>query len=85
MFGFILLIIVGAIVGAIAKFIHPGKDPGGFLGTILVGIGGSYLGSFLAKIIPFIGAEFGGTGLGSLIMAVVGAVILLFLYRRFVK
>ena len=68
----LLMIIFGAIVGAIAKLIMPGRDPGGIIITIVLGIAGSLLGGFL----------FGGSdGRVGLIGSVVGALILLFLYR----
>jgi uncharacterized membrane protein YeaQ/YmgE (transglycosylase-associated protein family) len=73
----IWIIIVGAIVGLIAKFLVPGKDPGGFIVTPLIGIGGAivatYLGQFLGLYEPGQNAKFIGS--------VVGAVIILLVYR----
>ena len=74
-------IIVGLIVGAVAKLLMPGKDPGGFIVTILLGIAGALI------------ATYGGQALGwykpgqaaGWIMSIVGAMILLLLYRLFFK
>jgi uncharacterized membrane protein YeaQ/YmgE (transglycosylase-associated protein family) len=72
-------LIIGLIVGAVAKFIMPGKDPGGFIITILLGIAGSFVGSFLGRTLGFYSE---GQAAGFL-MSVVGAVILLAIYRMF--
>ena len=72
-------IIVGAIAGVVAKFIMPGKDPGGWFLTILLGIVGAVVGGFLVGLFGF------GTGTGiifySILVAVIGAAALLALYR----
>jgi len=74
--GILVWIIVGLIAGAIAKFIMPGKDPGGIIVTMLLGIGGSILGGWLATLI--VGGDGGPAGwIGS----IVGALILLAIYR----
>jgi uncharacterized membrane protein YeaQ/YmgE (transglycosylase-associated protein family) len=71
------MIIMGAIVGAIAKLIMPGKDPGGIIVTIILGILGSLVGGFvLGALLP--GREVGPAGF---IGSILGAVLLLFLYR----
>ncbi len=70
-------IIIGFIVGALAKLIMPGKDPGGFIITTLLGIGGSVVATYLGQ---FVGIYQAGEGAGFL-GAVVGAIILLWLYR----
>jgi len=68
----IWMIIVGLIAGAIAKLIMPGRDPGGIIVTILLGIAGSLVGGFL----------FGGRdGQVGLIGSIVGALVLLLIYR----
>jgi len=76
-FHIIGVIIIGAIVGLIAKFLVPGRDPGGFIVTPLIGIGGAvvatYLGQFLHIYEPGQNAGFIG--------AVVGAVVILLVYR----
>ena len=73
----IWVIIIGAVVGLIAKFLVPGRDPGGFIITPLIGIGGAilatYLGQFLHIYEPGENARFIGS--------VVGAVIILLIYR----
>ncbi|MEL6717775.1 MAG: GlsB/YeaQ/YmgE family stress response membrane protein [Bacteroidota bacterium] len=70
-------IILGFAAGALAKFLMPGKDPGGWIITILLGIGGSIVGGFLGG---FIGIQSSNT-LGSLLIATGGALVILFLYR----
>lgn len=78
--GVLAWILFGLIAGAIAKFIMPGKDPGGCIGTTLIGIMGSVIGGFVGSEI----FEFGGvTGfnLRSFGIAILGAIILLLLYR----
>jgi uncharacterized membrane protein YeaQ/YmgE (transglycosylase-associated protein family) len=70
-------IIIGLIAGALAKLIMPGDDPGGFIITILLGIAGALVGGFLAGLIGIGG---GGT-LWTIIIATIGAIILLAIYR----
>ena len=77
-YGFFGWIIIGLIAGALAKWIMPGKDPGGLIVTILIGIAGGLLGGFLAGILPFFST--GGT-IWNLALATAGAVILLWTYR----
>jgi len=73
----IITIIIGLIVGVVAKFLMPGKDPGGFIITTLLGIGGSMLASFIGSFIGFY--RQGDTA--GFIASVIGAMILLGLYR----
>jgi uncharacterized membrane protein YeaQ/YmgE (transglycosylase-associated protein family) len=73
----IAAIIIGLIVGAIAKFIMPGKDPGGIIVTILIGIAGSLVATFLGRTLGWYRP---GESAG-FIMSVLGAVLLLLLYR----
>lgn len=70
-------IIMGAVIGAIAKFLMPGKDPGGWIITILLGIIGSWVGGYIGQVL---GLYHEGEPAG-FIMSVIGALILLFLYR----
>lgn len=77
----IWLFVVGLVVGIVAKLLMPGKDPGGFIVTALLGIAGMFVGDWLAGILHF---QVHG-GLGGFIVGVVGAVILLFLYRLVAK
>jgi uncharacterized membrane protein YeaQ/YmgE (transglycosylase-associated protein family) len=74
-------IILGAVAGVLGKLIMPGKDPGGFVVTILLGIGGALLAGFLGKML---GIYQEGEGAG-FIAATIGAVILLFIYRQVKK
>ncbi len=70
-------IIIGGIAGALAKFIMPGDDPGGFVITIILGIAGALVGGFLASLIGLGGGGF----IWSIIIATIGAIILLAIYR----
>lgn len=72
------MIIVGLVVGALAKFLMPGDDPGGIIVTILIGIAGSVVAGYLGRAIGWYGPEDTGPGI---IASVVGAMILLFVYR----
>ena len=74
------MIIIGLIAGAIAKLIMPGRDPGGIVVTILLGIAGSFVGGFLFNSLLGRGDESATSGL---IGSVIGALILLALYRMF--
>jgi uncharacterized membrane protein YeaQ/YmgE (transglycosylase-associated protein family) len=71
-------VLFGLLVGAIAKFVMPGRDPGGIGVTIALGIAGALIAGFLGQLAGFYGA---GDAAG-LIMSVIGAVLLLFFYRR---
>ena len=73
-------IIIGLIVGALAKLVMPGRDPGGIIVTILIGIAGSFVGTFIGRAI---GLYRQGQGAG-FIMSLLGAILLLWLYRMFV-
>jgi uncharacterized membrane protein YeaQ/YmgE (transglycosylase-associated protein family) len=73
-------IIIGLIVGAIAKLIMPGRDPGGIIITILIGIAGSFVGTLIGRALGFYSA---GQGAG-IIMSILGAVLLLWIYRMVV-
>ena len=81
--GFLSWIVMGLIVGVLAKFIMPGKDPGGVFVTILIGIAGAFVGGFVGSALG-LGAVT-GFNLGSLLLAVGGAVLLLILYRMIKK
>ena len=73
----IFWIIVGGIAGALAKWVMPGDDPGGIIVTILIGIAGALVGGFLAGLIGL----GGGGWIWSIIIATIGAIILLAIYR----
>jgi uncharacterized membrane protein YeaQ/YmgE (transglycosylase-associated protein family) len=70
-------IVFGLIIGALAKLVMPGRDPGGIIVTILLGIVGALLGGFLGRSMGLYGP---GEAAG-FIMSLIGAIILLFLYR----
>jgi uncharacterized membrane protein YeaQ/YmgE (transglycosylase-associated protein family) len=70
-------ILFGLIAGVIAKLIMPGKDPGGFLVTILLGIAGAFMGGFIGQTLGFYGE--GETA--GIFMAILGAILLLAIYR----
>jgi uncharacterized membrane protein YeaQ/YmgE (transglycosylase-associated protein family) len=78
--GILSWIVLGLIVGVLAKWIMPGDDPGGVIITILLGIGGALLGGFVGSNLLGLGTVT-GFNLGSLLIAVVGAIALLWGYR----
>jgi uncharacterized membrane protein YeaQ/YmgE (transglycosylase-associated protein family) len=71
-------VLFGLVVGAIAKLLMPGRDPGGCIVTILLGIAGSLLGGFLGRFLGLYGEEVSGAGF---IMSILGAILLLVIYR----
>jgi uncharacterized membrane protein YeaQ/YmgE (transglycosylase-associated protein family) len=75
--GFIVAIVAGLIVGAVAKLVMPGRDPGGIIVTILLGIAGSVVGTWLGQRLGWYGP---GQAAGWT-MSIVGAVIILAIYR----
>ena len=75
--GILAWILFGLIVGALAKFVMPGRDPGGIIVTMLLGIAGAVLGGFIGRALGFYGE---GEPAGFL-MAFLGAIALLILYR----
>lgn len=77
--GIIGWIFFGLVVGVVGKFLTPGRDPGGFVITILLGIGGALIGGFVGQSLGFYRE---GEPAG-FIMAVIGSVLLLLLYRMF--
>jgi uncharacterized membrane protein YeaQ/YmgE (transglycosylase-associated protein family) len=74
---YVWVAIIGLVVGALAKFIMPGNDPGGIFITMLIGIAGSFIATFLGRAVGWYEA---GQSAG-FIMSIVGAVILLAIYR----
>lgn len=78
--GILSWIIFGLIAGAIAKFIMPGKDPGGIIITILIGIAGGLLGGWIGTALAG-STGVSGFNLMSFVWAVVGSLILLIIYR----
>jgi uncharacterized membrane protein YeaQ/YmgE (transglycosylase-associated protein family) len=73
-------VLFGLIVGALAKLVMPGRDPGGIIVTMLLGIAGAVLGGFAGRAMGF----YGPNESAGFLMSFVGAVILLALYRMFV-
>ena len=80
--GILSWIVMGLIVGFLAKFIMPGKDPGGIIITVLIGIGGAFVGGFIGSLLGL--GTVTGFNIGSFLLAIGGAVLLLILYR-FIK
>lgn len=89
MLGAILsLVVSGLIIGLLARFAVPGKDPLPLWQTILLGVAGSILGGIVAGLLGFIDGDdtiTGGEATSSLVFSLAGAIVLLILYRRFVQ
>jgi uncharacterized membrane protein YeaQ/YmgE (transglycosylase-associated protein family) len=80
MFGVLGWIVFGLIVGAVAKLLMPGRDPGGIIVTMLLGIAGAIAGGFIGRALGF----YGPNDPAGFLMSLVGAVVLLALYRMVV-
>ncbi len=76
-------LIIGLVAGALARLLVPGRDPMGWLMTALLGIAGSFLGGFIATLLWRDSAE--GFRPGGLILSIIGAIILLLIYRAIAK
>ena len=76
-------ILLGLLAGVLAKYIMLGKDGGGFVMTTLLGIAGAFIGDWIGSLVGL--GTVGEFSLGSLLTAVVGALVLLFVYRTFKK
>ncbi|HEX2344042.1 MAG TPA: GlsB/YeaQ/YmgE family stress response membrane protein [Vicinamibacterales bacterium] len=79
MLGVLGWILFGLIVGVIAKLLMPGRDPGGFIVTMLLGIAGALVAGFLGRALGLYGPNDGA----GYIMSILGAVVILFAYRKF--
>ena len=79
--GILWTLIIGLVVGAIAKLLMPGKDPGGFIVTMLIGVAGALLAGFLGRTLGWYNNPGEGPGI---IASIIGAILLLALYRLFV-
>ena len=77
MFHLIWVAIIGLVVGALAKLIMPGRDPGGIFITMLIGIAGAFLGTFIGRAI----GHYGPNQSAGFIMSLIGALILLAIYH----
>jgi uncharacterized membrane protein YeaQ/YmgE (transglycosylase-associated protein family) len=80
MFGVLGWIIFGLIVGAIAKLVMPGRDPGGIIITMALGIAGALVGGFLGRALGWYGPNDGA----GFLMSLLGAILLLWIYRMIV-
>jgi uncharacterized membrane protein YeaQ/YmgE (transglycosylase-associated protein family) len=80
--GILSWIVMGLVVGLLAKFIMPGKDPGGLIITVLIGIAGAFVGGYVGSFLGL--GTVTGFNIGSILLATGGAILLLILYR-FIK
>ncbi|HUN60748.1 MAG TPA: GlsB/YeaQ/YmgE family stress response membrane protein [Candidatus Sulfotelmatobacter sp.] len=80
MFSLLWTLFIGLIVGAIAKLLMPGKDPGGWIITMVLGVAGSFVASYLGRLVGWYRE---GQSAG-FIMSILGAVLILFVYRLIV-
>lgn len=81
--GILSWIFLGLLAGALAKFIMPGRDPGGCFVTILIGIAGAMLGGFLGTYVGL--GKIESFDLGGIFIATMGAILLLIVYRMVAK
>lgn len=79
--GILSWILFGLVVGVIAKLLMPGRDPGGFIVTILLGVAGALFGGFIGRAMGFYGENQGA----GWIMSILGAIVLLVIYRMMVR
>jgi len=79
--GILAWILFGLVIGVIAKLLMPGRDPGGFIITILLGIAGALLGGFIGRAMGFYGPD----EAAGWIVSILGAIILLAIYRMMVR
>jgi uncharacterized membrane protein YeaQ/YmgE (transglycosylase-associated protein family) len=77
----IWIVIIGAVVGALAKLIVPGRDPGGFFLTALLGMAGALVATFIGRMIGLYGPNQGA----GFIASIIGALIVLFLYHSLIR
>ena len=78
MSGILGWIVFGLVVGAVAKLLMPGRDPGGFIVTILIGIAGSVAGGFIGQLLGL----YTQRQAAGFFMSLIGAILLLFVYRK---
>lgn len=73
-------VIFGLIAGFLAKWLSPGREPGGFFMTIILGIAGALVGGYISTFFGF--GSINGFTFGSFIIAILGAILVLFIYRK---
>ena len=78
--GLLSWIVFGLIAGILAKVVMPGRDPGGVIVTIVIGIAGAVIGGFIATLLGF--GDIGGFNLPNLLFAVLGGVVVVLVYRQ---
>jgi uncharacterized membrane protein YeaQ/YmgE (transglycosylase-associated protein family) len=81
MFGIVGWIVFGLIVGVIAKLLMPGRDPGGIVVTMLLGIAGALVGGFAGRALGLYGPQ----DAAGIFMSILGAIVLLFAYRKMAR
>ena len=82
--GILAWIVLGLVAGALAKWLMPGKDGGGWFMTMLLGVAGAFVGGYLGSLIG-VGVTGGGLNIASIVTATAGAFVLLFVYRLIKK
>lgn len=80
--GIISWIILGLVAGALAKWLMPGRQGGGWILTMVLGIIGAFVGGWIGTLVGF--GSVTGVNLGSIVTAVVGALVVLFVYTRLI-
>lgn len=78
--GILSWIVLGLVAGALAKLLMPGKDGGGWIITMVLGIAGAFVGGYLGSMLG-LGGSANGVNLGSIVTATAGAFVLLFVYK----
>lgn len=78
--GILSWILVGIVAGAIGKWLHPGEDPGGIFVTIIIGIVGGLIGGYIGYLLNWGSVD--GFNFRSLVLATLGSILVLFLYRK---
>ncbi|GLS82488.1 GlsB/YeaQ/YmgE family stress response membrane protein [Paraferrimonas haliotis] len=81
--GFLSWVVLGLIAGALAKWLMPGKDGGGWIMTIILGIAGAFVGGWLGSLVGL--GSTAGFNLGTIVTATVGALVLLLVYNKLIR
>lgn len=82
--GLLLWLVIGLAAGAVAKLMTPQEEKGGWVSSLVVGLIGSMVGGFAAGLLG-ISRLFNSTWLGSLILAIVGSLLVLYIYHKYLK